>query len=361
MPDQELLVQIYRLLLQAEIVQKLGMRFVMIPMVEDLPAMESLSAGILSQKSLTFITILTNVTLGEATKIIHMYSTHRDAKILNYDHQYGAQITQAEFDYGANVSTLTEVLHAAKQALAEVNGLSVNLDSSEFLLGTDDADSLSGGDNHPHNPHKNDVIFGLNGNDTLNGEVGNDTLLGGAGNDGLSGGSDHDLLDGGEGKDYLYGNDGNDTLLGGAGDDYLVGGEGNDSLDGGEGNDVLNGGGGINTLNGGAGNDLADLSSYDHAITINLANPSLSTDVLIDIESLVLTQYNDRAIGDANDNRFSGIGGKDTLSGGAGKDTLSGGEGRDFLLGGDDADILDGDDPSDLLATMIGSGVELSF
>ncbi len=149
-------------------------------------------------------------------------------------------------------------------------------------------------------------------------------------------------------NDGLTGNSAANTLEGGEGEDYLVGEAGNDSLDGGDEDDVLNGGGGINTLNGGAGNDLADLSSYDHAVSVNLANPTLSTDVLIDIESLVLTQYNDRGIGDGNDNRLSGIGGRDTLSGGAGKDTLVGGEGRDFLLGGDDADILDGDDQNDL-------------
>lgn len=67
--------------------------------------------------------------------------------------------------------------------------------ASRILIGTDDAEVLTGGD----------------GNDGLLGSGGADTLRGGAGNDALVGADDDDA-------DLLAGEDGNDSLTLGAGD-----------------------------------------------------------------------------------------------------------------------------------------------
>lgn len=118
----------------------------------------------------------------------------------------------------------------------------------QILIGTDGADSLTGGAG-------GDEIRGLRGRDTLHGGGGNDVIYGNQGRDRLKGGRGADLLYGGNGADKLHGNRGQDQLFGGNGRDKLHGGRGADQLHGENGNDVLYGGRGADDLYGGAGND----------------------------------------------------------------------------------------------------------
>ncbi|WP_353861984.1 FG-GAP-like repeat-containing protein [Azospirillum formosense] len=154
-----------------------------------------------------------------------------------------------------------------------------------------------------------DVVLGA-GNDRFSGFGGNDSLLGGAGNDTLHGGS------------------GNDTLRGEAGDDFLVGGTGADLLDG------------------GTGSDSAGYYDSSAGVTVNLTltGPQVSAgdaggDVLISIENLGGSLFDDHLIGNAGNNGLYGDAGNDTLDGGAGDDYLQGGAGADLINGGSGSDI----------------------
>lgn len=143
------------------------------------------------------------------------------------------------------------------------------------------------------------------------------------------GGSNDDTIVGGAGDDLVSGNAGNDDLFGGDGDDELIGGDGDD---------VLNGGAGADVLDGGAGNDTADYTGSDDGVTVTLDDGTgqgsgqggdAEGDVLIDIENLSGSGFDDNLTGDAADNTLSGQEGDDTLEGGAGADVLDGGSGDD--------------------------------
>ena len=131
----------------------------------------------------------------------------------------------------------SETTESVSPAQAEVEDASTSVDTSsnsstpapsetngdDFIEGTEQADSLSGG-------LGNDEIEGLLGSDFLFGEEGDDTLEGGPGDDLLFGGPDSDRLESGSGDD---------TLEGGEGDDLLISTTGSNRLDGGLGDDTL--------------------------------------------------------------------------------------------------------------------------
>jgi len=188
--------------------------------------------------------------------------------------------------------------------LADVQEISITVTDvvNEVLLGTSDADTLTGsdGDDRIYAGAGDDTLIGKGGNDRLYGGVGGDTMSGGAGNDRYTVGSTRDvvieLAD--EGIDtvlssisYTLGDNVENlraqgtnglSLNGNALDNWIIGGIGNDVISGRDGSDHLSGGGGIDTLN--------------------------------------------------------GEGGDDALTGGDGDDTLVGGSGRDRLAGGAGAD-----------------------
>jgi len=154
------------------------------------------------------------------------------------------------------------------------------------------------------------------------------------GNDTLTGAYRTDLLRGGDGNDTLMGNAGDDILIGGAGDDVLLGGLGNDRLDGGDGIDTAS---------------FADLGREGIApgVTVSLdirgsQNTQQGTDVLLNIENVSGSPFNDTLTGSSGANVVSGGGGDDTLRGLAGNDTLDGGSGTNTLDGGagDDTYVL---------------------
>jgi Ca2+-binding RTX toxin-like protein len=216
-------------------------------------------------------------------------------------------------------------------------------------------------------------LEGGSGNDSLTGDAAANLLIGGAGNDTLTGGSGNDTLVGGEGDDSLVGGLGVDvasyatatadleiTLVAtgtleveGFGTDSLSsiegleGGSGNDSLTGdafanlligGAGNDTLNGGAGNDTLNGGLGTDTASYATAAAAVTVNLAlttaqaTGGAGTDLLIGIEGLIGSDFNDVLTGSTAANRIEGGNGNDRITGGAGADSLFGGEGNDLFI-----------------------------
>ncbi|MDJ0618658.1 MAG: hypothetical protein QNJ63_18260 [Calothrix sp. MO_192.B10] len=221
-------------------------------------------------------------------------------------------------------------------------------DGNDTLRGGNDADGLHGG-------LGNDELYGNSGDDFLAGEAGNDTLDGGDGFDSVSYAEAPDAInfnlsgdvvvgdDGYGGKDTLInieqieGSNYSDIITGSRENDVLDGAAGNDSLVGLEGNDLLIGGAGADTMDGGEGNDAVSYLNSTAPVNVNLetglvisAGGEGDGDVLIDIESIEATKYDDILIGNDDDNQLYGSEGDDEIIGGAGNDTLSGGGVRDF-------------------------------
>ena len=163
-------------------------------------------------------------------------------------------------------------------------------------------------------------------------------------------------------ENCAFGDDGDDALEGELGNDELWGGRGADALVGGEGDDFLVVGAGADALEGGLGG--YDIASYEDwlsgfasgsvgGLTINMADPGLSTgdardDSYLDIEAVRGTIHNDIIVGDALDN---------VLVGGLGDDILRGGDGRDLLLGDEGGDVLNGGKGNDKLWGGAGKDV----
>ncbi|MGO4128895.1 hypothetical protein AB4Z01_31185 [Inquilinus sp. YAF38] len=222
----------------------------------------------------------------------------------------------------------------------------------ENVVGSSFADNITG-EIHDNN------LSGLAGNDILNGASGDDTLFGGAGADVLNGGTGLDAASyefsaaavtvslttgigtGGDATgdtfnsiENLVGSRFADTLTGDAGANDLRGGDGNDVLTGLAGDDTFTGGAGADTINGGDGTDSAFYTQSNVAVNVNLGTGFASGghaqgDLLIDIENLGGSEFNDTLTGSA---------GKNILDGGLGNDTIRGGGGADDLIGGAGAD-----------------------
>ncbi len=137
------------------------------------------------------------------------------------------------------------------------------------------------------------------------------TFLGGAGDDTVAGSTLADIIDGGAGDD---------TLIGGAGNDALLGDTGNDQLEGGAGADTLIGGDGVDTAI-----YVSALTGVNASLVGGSEGGDAEGDVLVGIENLIGSAFDDTLTGDADDNVLEGNDGNDTLAGLGGADTLDGG------------------------------------
>lgn len=160
-----------------------------------------------------------------------------------------------------------------------------------------------------------------------------------------------------EGNDYLLGTDGGQFLYGYGGDDQLRAFGGGDLLKGGDGNDTLEGGAGNDRLDGGLHNDTADYFNSTHGVIANLGFGTARTlgpgpvddDILISIENLNGSFYDDHFQGSELHNRLEGNAGNDVLMGWGGDDLLNGGFGQDFIVGGEGRDRIGGGFDTDTL------------
>ena len=153
-------------------------------------------------------------------------------------------------------------------------------------------------------------------NNYIRGSVSSSRLFGLDGNDTLEGKNLNDTLDGGSGNDTLIGNGGNDSLFGGNGSDSMVGGLGNDTYH-------------VNSVG-----DVVDESGGDGIDWVQSSiNFSLATDVIGDVENLVLTgTSNIYGVGNSLANIIQGNSGNNSLNGGGDDgqiDQLIGGNGND--------------------------------
>ena len=274
------------------------------------------------------------------------------------------------YDYLASGVGVSVQLNGSAAGRATVLGSENDtLLNIENIIGSDYRDTISG-------DSLANTLVGGGAEDSLSGGAGNDCLLGGTGNDTLSGGDGNDILDGGGiGQDvanYSYASAGLTLTLSGvatnlftivAGQDVdtllniegLIGGSGNDSLTGdslanyfggGAGNDSFASSGGNDTFDGGSGNDIADYTwlgtgaslsgtGSDGNFTVSAYKNTgqlLSTDVLVNMESIVLSGIADLS-GTSLNIGLIGSSGNDTLIGGSGANTFYGGAGNDRFDG----------------------------
>ena len=161
---------------------------------------------------------------------------------------------------------------------------------------------------------------------------------------------------------HLAGTDEDDEIYGLAGRDDLIGGKGNDKLYGGEGDDRFYDSEGADLFDGGDGDDEAYYYFSREAVYINLAKGiveggSAEGDILVSIESLSGSRYNDKLVGDSNANRLHGGDGDDWIYGRKGDDALMGGWGQDWLYGGPGNDSIEGYHGNDMLKGGRGNDV----
>ncbi len=228
------------------------------------------------------------------------------------------------------------------------------------LIGGDGDDELQGG--HGNDEIKGssgeDALFGGSGNDELQGENGDDFLTGNAGNDVINGGDGFDVVsyatasngveinllsdvvqDGDGGSDTLLnieqieGSKNNDKIIANGTVNSLDGLEGDDFLAGGDGDDFLIGGPGADTLDGGEEFDAVSYINSPAPVFVNsesgevfsVGGSDADGDVLISIEAIQGSIYDDSLSGNSNNNILRGESGDDTLIGGDGADELDGG------------------------------------
>jgi len=180
-----------------------------------------------------------------------------------------------------------------------------------------------------------------------------DILVGGAGDDVFISGAS--LWDGGEGNDTVSYEqnpgavnldlaqgeaDGTiisvENVIGNSSNNVLTGNGVANSLRGGFGNDVLQGGAGADLLDGGGGSDSASYAASSAGVTVSLvtgggSGGDAAGDVLVSIESLTGSAFDDALTGDGGGNVLNGGAGNDILRGGAGPDWLDGSAGNDLV------------------------------
>lgn len=167
---------------------------------------------------------------------------------------------------------------------------------------------------------------------------------------------------GDSGANLLYGSSANDTIYGGGGNDTIYGGAGADRLFGDEGDDLLIGDAGADTLRGGSGFDTVSYATASGAVRIQMMNNlgfgfEAEGDVILDVESIVGSRFNDTITGRFEADGMHGGDGNDYLFGDDGNDSLYGERGHDTLVGGLGSDHLFGGEGNDLIEEVGGRNI----
>lgn len=205
------------------------------------------------------------------------------------------------------------------------------------------------------------TIWGLDGNDVLDGKGGGDILFGGEGDDYLQGG----------GNDFSGQNPDVDLS-----DPYIPAVSINALYNYGKtGGDVLDGGGGTDSIDfsGARQLDTAKTDGVTDGVYVFLdtqsegesneagiaygANTDIGINVLMSIENVKGSAYDDFIVGNDSVNTLNGMDGNDIIAGGEGKDILNGGTGADRLLGQEGDDTLIGGEGDDTLIGGAGSDI----
>lgn len=200
---------------------------------------------------------------------------------------------------------------------------------------------------------------------------GNKSVTTGSGDDIITLGAGDDTVVSGPGNDLITIGDGNDVVFSGEGDDTVIAGMGG-------GNDVIHMGLGFDTVMypSSMTGIYVDLNAVDRSATaVNDSDPSITTvgdmlvraglapdtpvgiaigpdiglDVLVNIEAVSATEFDDDITADDEANFIEGLAGNDTIDGRGGQDLLVGGDGNDEITGGLDADEVRGGSGNDTL------------
>ena len=242
-------------------------------------------------------------------------------------------IAAAQRLYGANMTTRTG---------DTVYGFNSNADQPWYkAITTDDSDLVfcvwdaGGHDTFDFSQYSSDALIDLRQGhfSSIGNSVGNVSIAQGAVIEDALGGAGNDLMIGNDSANFLSGSDGRDTFIGGAGADRL---------------------------DGGLGSDTASYQTATAGVHVDIAAATASGgdaegDVLVSIENLVGSAFDDTLTGDASAN---------TLNGGAGDDVLNGGAGADSMVGGDGNDTFYVDDQSDSVienASALNSTADVLF
>ena len=154
----------------------------------------------------------------------------------------------------------------------------------------------------------------------------------------ITGDNDAETITGSSIRDVINSGGGGDMLNGGAGNDTINGGSGFDTINGGAGDDIIihSGGDFGGNVDGGADIDVLDLSGWTTssiAFSVNLLSQNYQfvpnafgasgTYVLLNVENVIGSNFNDFITGDGLANVLEGGLGNDVIDGGLGSDTLS--------------------------------------
>jgi Ca2+-binding RTX toxin-like protein len=127
-----------------------------------------------------------------------------------------------------------------------------------------------------------------------------------------------------------------ENVIGSNFNDTIIGNTANNSLAGGDGNDTINGLGGNDTIDGGSGIDTASYDTLAAGVNVSLAlqgsaqnTLAAGSDLLISIENLIGTAFNDSLTGDTANNSLASGAGNDIIFASSGNDSIDGGSGTD--------------------------------
>ena len=252
-------------------------------------------------------------------------------------------------DGGTGADTLTGdigndtyIVNSADDIVTETSTLSTEIDtvqaSVSYTLGNNLENlNLIGTNNIDGTGNSlNNIIAGNSGNNILDGGLGNDTLTGGTGNDTYIVDSAGDIVTETSilateidtvkaSLSYILTANVEKLLLLGTNNINGTGNSLNNTITGNSGNNILNGGVGADTLTGGDGSDTAAYTNASAGVTVNLTLTTAQTggegDILVSIENLLGSNFNDRLIGNSGDNILDGGAGADSLTGGTGNDS----------------------------------------
>jgi Ca2+-binding RTX toxin-like protein len=148
--------------------------------------------------------------------------------------------------------------------------------------------------------------------------------------------------------------------------DTIIGNDGGDTIYAGGGNDIIKGGGGADYIDGQAGRDGVSYEDSSVGVQVSLVTGSgkggtAEGDILVHIEDVYGSKYDDTLTGNAQDNTLSGGDGNDVLKGGGGTDTLYGGIGNDYMeIDGAD-DYANGGEGFDTVAVKGSMGLRIDL
>ncbi len=194
-----------------------------------------------------------------------------------------------------------------------------------------------------HDPINGDPIYVLFGNPpgtAINAGDGDDTIVAGAGADHIDGGSGTNSVSYELSKLAVNADLSTGKGIGGfaEGDTYtnvqgFTGSDQNDKLTGDAHDNIFDGGKGADTIDGGAGFDTVSYAKSDAAVTTHLDGTASSGgtaegDVLLNIEHVIGSNFNDTFVGSGTAATYDGGKGDDTFIAGLGAETFNGGDGN---------------------------------